>query len=333
LKSKKTEIISFLLGCAVFAYLVNKFGFDRIVENVEHAGWTLLYITGVWLAVYLLNTLSWKLALGDAGKGIRYSYLFLVTVSGFVINYITPFLALGGEPYKVKKLAAAVGDHNSLSAVVLFRMVHLLGHMLLLLSGLLLALFFINLPAALIGILILASAVISGIVFLTLLGNRVGLFKPMLGFLGRHKFLARPYTWLAQYEHTIEEMDEIVTGTFKNQRSRFYLSIFSEYLSRVCMGFEVYLILAGFGIIVSPVSALFVFVMYSIMINILFFVPMNVGVREGGIYLGLETIALPPLLSISLGIMMRIREFIWIMIGLVFILFTSDKHSAATASA
>jgi len=104
-----------------------------------------------------------------------------------------------------------------------------------------------------------------------------------------------------------------------------YAAIGLEYLSRVLMGVEVYLILRGIGIDTTIVSALFLYVSYSIVINLLFFIPLNLGAREGGLALGLGTLALPPLLGVYLGVVMRVREFFWIALGLLFILFTNKQ--------
>jgi len=45
-----------------------------------------------------------------------------------------------------------------------------------------------------------------------------------------------------------------------------------------------------------------------------------VGSREGGILLGMGGLAADPLTGVSVGIIIRIREFAWIAIGLLFIL-------------
>ena len=121
-------------------------------------------------------------------------------------------------------------------------------------------------------------------------------------------------------------MDAVLTNTYHHQRGKFYTAVGLEFLSRLCMGIEVYLILYGIGIPISLPMALFLYVVYSIIINVLFFIPLNLGAREGGLALGLESLALPPLLGVYLGVVMRIREFVWIMIGLLFIFFTTEKE-------
>ncbi|MBI1803646.1 MAG: flippase-like domain-containing protein [Ignavibacteria bacterium] len=326
MKSRRFNIAFFLFGAGVFAYLVSRFGVDRILQNIERAGWSLLYIVLVWLIVYLLNTLAWKLVLGESGRRITFAQLFMVTVSGFVINYITPFLALGGEPYKVKALSGELGTQRSLSAVVLYRMVHLLGHMLFLLTGLLVALLVLSLPLAVSGALIVSAIVISAVVLLTLLGHRQGVFTPMQRVVNRLRILRPLARLLGKYTESLVEMDTALTEVYHKDRKKFSAAILLEYMSRVCMAFEVYLILRGVGVETGLVAAIFLYVVYSIVINLLFFIPLNLGAREGGLYLGLGSLAITPLLGIYLGVVMRIREFVWILIGLLFIPLATRKR-------
>lgn len=332
MKRHKTEILFFIIGLALFGYLVQQFGVTNIIGNIHKAGRTLIYAILIWFVIYLLNTVSWKLALGDEGKQIGFSYLFMVTVSGFILNYMTPVLSLGGEPYKVKKLSAAMGARNSLSAVVLYRMIHLLGHMLLLLTGIIAALIVLHLPATVVMPLSVAAVVISGVIFLTLMGNRYGVFRWFERTLARIPMFRKLSAMLAEYENELGEMDAALTHTFNNRRGTFYCSLSAEYLSRALMGVEMYFILSGIGVSVTPVSALFIYIMYSIVINLFFFIPLSIGTREGGIFLGLESLAITPLLSIYFGIVMRIREFFWILMGLIFILLTTDKHPKEAVS-
>ena len=77
----KTNAIFFLFGLGAFAYLLWKFGLDQLAINIERAGWTLMYIIGVWFAIYVLNTFAWKLVLGSRGRYVTFPRLFMVTVS------------------------------------------------------------------------------------------------------------------------------------------------------------------------------------------------------------------------------------------------------------
>ncbi|HTK80692.1 MAG TPA: flippase-like domain-containing protein [Bacteroidota bacterium] len=326
-----SKILFFILGLGMFSFLVWKFGVGQILDNVGRAGWSLVYVIIVWLFVYLLNTLAWKLSLGEQADRISYMKLFTVTVSGFVLNYITPILALGGEPYKVKALSDSLDPKVSLSAVVLYRMVHLLGHMTMLLVGIILALVALPLSFVIQGVLFVIGCGILSVILLTLAAHRGGIFERLHRFIQRTPLLRKAERYLEKYEGHLANMDEIITGVYRNRRGQFYLALFIEFLSRVCMGIEVYLILHGVGVETSIASAMFIYVVYSIIINVLFFIPLNLGAREGGLYLGLESLALPAMMGVYLGVVMRVREFFWILLGLIFILLTSNKKETSSA--
>ena len=327
-----SKIAFFLVGLAAFCYLVWQFGVDQIIGNAQKAGWSLMYIIGVWLVVYLLNTVSWRLALGSYGGTISFPRLFAVTVSGFVLNYITPVIAIGGEPYKVKALSSRIDPKQSLSAVVLYRMVHLLGHMLLLFSGILLAVVTLALPLAMNVSLLFIGCCICAVILFTVGGHQKGVFERLMRFLENKRLFRHLVLRLRKYEGDLRGMDDIITGVYRNHRGKFYAAVGIEFLSRVCMGVEVYLILNGVGVDMTLISATYLYVIYSIIINVLFFIPMNLGAREGGLYLGLGSLALPPLLGVYLGVIIRLREFFWILLGLLFILFTSSKKEPTAAN-
>jgi uncharacterized protein (TIRG00374 family) len=327
---KATNILFFLAGLGIFGFLVSRFGLDQIFANVRTAGWSLVYVVFVWLGIYLLNTAAWRLVLGPAGAGIAFGRLFMVTVSGFVINYITPVVALGGEPYKVSALAGVLGSGRSVSAVVLYRMVHLLGHMLLLLTGVAGALVFLSLGPGVDAALAAAGALIALVIVATFLGHRYGVFTRIVKIAGALPFLARAAAKLSSQESALAEMDRTITAVYAERRAALYAAVFLEYLSRALMGVEVYLILHGVGVETTLLSSLFLYLVYSIVINIMFFIPMNLGAREGGLYLGLESLALAPLLGVYLGIVMRLREFFWILLGLLFILLSGEKRTFET---
>jgi uncharacterized protein (TIRG00374 family) len=330
---RKTNITFFLLGISVFGYLVYRFGIDQIVRNIQQAGWSLLMIIAIWLVIYLLNAVAWRLVLGVPGKDIRFGRLFKVTVSGFVINYITPFIALGGEPYKIKTLAEDLGQQQSISAVVLYRMVHLLGHMFLLLTGILAAIFFLEFPAGISAVLGLCALAIVIVILMTLAGHRGGIFRRLESLLGRFRKLERIRLMFKNSGADALRMDEIITHAYRTRPGTFWTAVLLEYGSRILMGVEVYCILYGVGIQTTIVSAIFLYVSYSIVINVLFFVPLNLGAREGGLALGLGSLALPPLLGVYLGIVMRIREFFWILIGLLFLLVASGGNKRTSGDA
>lgn len=321
---RRVHIVLFIAGAVVFGYLVAEFGIHSIAEHIGRAGWSLLYVFLIWFAIYVLNTFAWRLLLGEAGEIISSTRLFLFTVSGFALNYITPVVALGGEPYKMKAMSPFLGPARSVSAVVLYRMVHLLGHMVLLLTGIVVALATLPLSPVAMTSLLAAAAAITAVMALTLAGHRSGVFERIASLLGRFRSLER---FVAGRIETAREMDELLVRTYRDHRGRFVAAVVLEFLSRVLMGIEVYVILLAVGLDVTLPAALFLYVVYSLVINLLFFVPMNLGAREGGLMLGLQGLAITPLLGVYLSVVMRIREFCWILFGLLFLLVPSGRRT------
>jgi uncharacterized protein (TIRG00374 family) len=328
-----SKIGFFAFGLAAFVYLALRFGLDQIAANIQRAGWSLVTIVLLWMIVYLLNTFAWMLTLGTDGRKIRFGRLFMVTVSGFVINYVTPVVALGGEPYRVSALSESMGTGHSISAVIVYRMVHLLGHMFALLTGIIAALIVLPLPLSVTLSLGAGAVVVCCVIIVTLMGHRHGVFEKLQSGLARIPVVRRFAVLLEKYRSNFKEMDLAITGPYHHARGKFLLAIFLEYVSRICMGFEVYVILRGIGIEVDPASAFFLYVLYSMIINLLFFIPLNLGAREGGLALGLESLSLPPLLGVYLGVVMRIREFFWILLGLSFMLLSVDRKKTSSANA
>jgi len=316
----------FTLGLILFGFLIHNFGIDTLLRNVASAGSGLVAAVLIWFVIYILNTASWKLVLGSTGDRTPFWNLFMITVSGFVINSLTPVIGLGGEPYKVQALSTGLGAHKAISAVVLYRMIHLVGHMLLLLAGIVTAFFIVTLSPVMGVSLGTAGIVIGAVIVLTLRGTREGMFDKIARAIRKYRMLS--FIPVDRYHEKLTAMDAVLTDVYRNDKQSFRTSILLEFLTRLLMGVEVWIVLWALGVDASPAQAIFIYVAFSIAINLMFFIPMGVGTQEGGILLGMQSLALDPTLALSVGVMLRIREFFWIGIGLVFILFSGREKAS-----
>jgi uncharacterized protein (TIRG00374 family) len=327
---KKFELVLFVLGLSVLAYLVYRFGFDTLLSNLVATGWTFGLIIGVWFFIYILNTTAWRLALGRDGHTITFPRLFRITVSGSTLNDMTPFLAIGGEPYRMSALSESLGRGQSVSAVTLYRMIFSLGHLLFLLVGIVTILVALELPTSIKVLLAAVGLILLAIISILLSGHRHGVFERIYSRVKRLRVLGRLLQRIPVTQESLRRMDELIMNAYHERKRDFYGAIGCEFLSRCCMGVEIFLILRSVGLHVDLVQAFFLFLTYSILINLFFAVPYNVGVREGGFYLALESLALPPMIGIYLGIVMRIREFFWFFIGLGFIALAGLRRPKTT---
>lgn len=303
-------------GVLFFLYLLDRFGVSNLIRSVYTARWNLLVIVLLWVPIYLLNTAAWGLLLGPYGRGLSYGHLFLLTVSGFALNYATPFAHLGGEPYKVYVLSRRIGTPGAVAAVVAYRMVHMLGHMGMLISGAVLTVVLVPLPRSVrdalglsaVGLLTLAGWIVSR--------HRRGLFTQLFGWMARNGLMRRLRGRWSLSPEVLREMDDVVTHVYRHHPGRFLGACLLEYLSRLLMVLEVYLAIRGVGLSVSLLGAVVIHTVWSLIINALFVVPFSAGVQEAGFYVVLPAFRLDPLVSVYLSTVVRIRELAWILVGL-----------------
>ncbi|MEE9186632.1 MAG: lysylphosphatidylglycerol synthase transmembrane domain-containing protein [Bacteroidota bacterium] len=317
---KKAELIFFLVGITILVYLVLEFGFDRLIDNLRENAWVIFALIGTYCGVYLLNTGAFRIILGKENNHISFARLFRITVSGFAINYVTPFVNLGGEPYKIFALSKKLETSQSVSSVVSFRMLHILAHLFSWLTAIFLAFFYIRLTVPLLLLLLVSGSIILVLVALVFLGHERGLFEKVLKLMSRIPFLRSYVGKLRQKEEVIIQIDEEIRQFYHARKKDFYRALGLEYLSRIVQSVELYLI---FYILNAPfnfVEIYFIFAASSLIGNLLFFFPMEIGVKEGGLFAILSYFAFSPLLSIYIGILIRMREFFWIALGLGMIL-------------
>ena len=107
-----------------------------------------------------------------------------------------------------------------------------------------------------------------------------------------------------------------------------------ELLSRLVNVLEYWLLMQGIlsdGMASTYGGAFLVVAFSSLFANLLFFSPMQMGTREGGVYLALQWL-LPSMLAselfgmaVSICFATRIRELFWILVGLLMIYYKSKK--------
>ena len=104
--------------------------YDELLANLRRAGIWLPAVVGLWIIIYLFNTLSWYIIIRDGKKGtpIPFWKVYKLTVSGFALNYATPVGLMGGEPYRIMELTPYVGASKATSSVILYVMMHIFSH-------------------------------------------------------------------------------------------------------------------------------------------------------------------------------------------------------------
>ena len=326
----------FILGLAAVVVMLLTFdvSFVELWQHLCHAGYWLIPIFGIWIIVYGVNALAWYAIIksNSGDKHVSLLRVYRLTITGYALNYATPVGGLGGEPYRIMELSKDISTEHATSSVILYAMMHFFAHFWLWFTSILLYLVlaaFGLLPLTMaLGILFgIAIAFCLVAFYLFSKGYRNGLVVKTIRWIGYIPGLKR---WSKRFaerhaEH-LHNIDTQIAALHQQDKRAFYSSLLLEYLARIIQSLEVLFTLLLFGIDCGGgMSGLMLTFAYSILIlsfttllaNLIGFLPMQLGVQEGGFVLSVVAIGLTAALGIFVGIICRVREIFWIAVGMV----------------
>ena len=279
-------------------------------------------ILALWLVVYLVNTMSWYLIINDEGRceGLSFWRVYKLTVSGFAINYTTPCGLMGGEPYRIMELKPYTGVSKATSSVILYVMMHIFSHFWFWFLSIFLFIAF-NPVGLSMGILlaIIGGFCLLGIYFFSR-GYKTGMAQKGIRLLTHIPFVKG---WAIRFadskKETLEQIDSQIALLHQQHKRTFYSSLLFELSARVLQSFEIYLILKAFNAAVGIVASILILAFSSLFSNLIFFTPMQLGSREGGLALAVDGLHLTGALGVYTGLITRLRELVWIAIGIMLI--------------
>ncbi len=310
-----------LFGIAAIVVMLCTFELDytQLLENLDRAGLYLPAVIGVWVFVYAFNARAFQLIVnsGTHSKHLSFRHAYKLTVSGFAFSYTTPF-GFGGGPYRVMELSSYIGVPRAMSSVVLYSMMHILSHICLWSSAAVLfaVVYTEKMTPFLWGLFGLFTLVLVVVLFVFRLcykkGVIVRLFLPLL-HLPYIKRWARKFYQTHQAD--MQQVDDNI-AYLHSQPKAFFLSLLYEYVARVVNSLEYYFILLSLGVSLTFWDSVLVLAFSSLIGNLLFFLPMQLGAREGGLSLIVKILGLSaPGIGIFTSLYTRVRELVWIFIG------------------
>lgn len=327
----------FIIGVVAVVVMMLTFdvSFIELWHHLCHAGYWLIPIFGIWIIIYGINALAWmeiiKCQLNE-GENVSFWRIFRLTITGYALNYATPVGGLGGEPYRIVELSKDIGNQRAASSVILYAMMHIFAHFWLWFTTI-----FLYLALAAIGDLPFTSGTAVVLLIITVFcfiafylfsrGYRYGLVIKTLRGIGKipglHNWSAR---MLDRHSEALHNVDKHIASLHQQDKRSFYYSLLLEYLSRIVQSLEIMFMLLLFGIDCGGgLSGLTLTFLHSILIlsfttllaNLIGFLPMQLGVQEGGFVISIAVMGLTAALGIFVSIICRVREILWIFIGLL----------------
>lgn len=322
MKSKYRNIF-FIFGLVAIGLMLWKFDPDyaELWRNIKSAGYWFPAVIFLWAIIYLMNALSWFCIINDGENRSKVSFwkIYKFTITGFALNYTTPVGLMGGEPYRIMELSPYVGAAKATSSVLLYVMMHIFSHFWFWLFSLLLfvVMYSEKVNTLALSVLLPIAVVCLLVIYLFMKGYRNGFAKRGLKMLTHVPFIRNwAKRFVEEKKESIEKVDQQIAELHKQRKATFYLSLSLEFLSRIVGCLEIFFILKMMTPHVNFWDCILIQAFSSLFANVFFFSPMQLGAREGGLAIITSTLSMKSGFGVTTGLITRVRELIWIAIGL-----------------
>jgi glycosyltransferase 2 family protein len=296
-----------------------------VLASIADLSWRLLVVLVFPVAlVQLFDTLGWRYAF--LREGVAFRALVVSRLAGEAFNMTTPTAALGGEAVKAWLLRGHAPLDATLSSVIVAKTTITIAQGLYLLLGIVVAWRTVLTGSLLLyGMVWLLSLEAVALTLFVLVQTR-----GLLGWTGR--WLGRLGIQAARSRATLGRVDDALGQFYRTAPGRLTLSIVFHFLAWLLGSLETWLILSFLGTEVSLATATVIEAFGTAIKVATFLIPASLGVLEGGFVATFVALGLSSTTAVSFGLVRRIREGVWIAVGLVAFAMMRSREGAPPAS-
>ena len=320
------RLVFLIIGFFAVVGLIWHIGPSHIFLAVEQLGaLAILIILLPMVLVYGLEAYGWQLTLGSLASRVGFFRLFAVRMAGEAINVTTPTGYVGGEPIKAYLLQQyGVNLVDGLASVVTAKTTMVLAQILFMLMGVGLTVWILgsseyHVLAAFVSLGMLALGL-----FLLYAVQQYGIGAGLLGLLRATKIRL---AFLEAREAKLRQLDETIQTFYRHRKARFLFSVAVFLLGWLAETLEVYAILYFLDVQVELLPSLAIAALSVLIKGGAFFIPGSLGAQEGGYLLLLVAFGYSDVTGITFALLRRLREIIWVMVGLMFLAFLKGKKT------
>ena len=117
----------------------------------------------------------------------------------------------------------------------------------------------------------------------------------------------------------LSEVDQQIAALHNLNPRTFKAAVILEFLCRLFSTLEIYFILLVIMPEVTIPQCILIYAFTTLFANMLFFMPLQLGGREGGFLMSTEGLSMSANAGIFVALLVRVRELIWTAIGLLLI--------------
>ena len=227
---------------------------------------------------------------------------------------------MGGEPYKIMMLKPKIGTERATSSVILHTMTHIFSHFwfwllscaLYILTQPMTTLMWILLP-------IIATFCLLAIWFF-LKGYKRGITVWLMRLLSHFPLVKRwAQPFVERNAERLHEVDKQIAALHNQNQNTFVGAVILELACRIASALEIFFVLLVIMPSANYLQCILILAFTSLFANLLFFIPLQLGGREGGFLMSAGGLGMTASAGIFVALIVRIRELVWTGIGLLMI--------------
>lgn len=314
---QKLKLPMLLICVGLFVLLIAETGPAVIASRVYDVGLGFLLLIVISGIRHLFRTFAWYFAIERQARRVRFRDLFGMRIAGEAITDLTILGPLLGETVKGIALSRQVTAEQSASSIVVENLAYSFAVLLFVVSGLVLFIteFPLHSTIRTAILMTLAGLLLAGALVVLIVKKRYRLVSRSLDGLNRLNL--RWVDRLRDGREQVARFEENVYNFWHVHRAAAALMLMLEILS-ICAGVVEAWIILGLTVHRTSLFAAFMVETVNRVVNLIFaFVPMRIGVDEGGAALVLRTVGFGAVEGVSLAIIRKIRTLFWVALGLV----------------
>lgn len=340
---KKLDNIFFCIGIVAFAIMAMQLNLQEVIDGIKRAGYWFPAVIVLWALLYIINTASWNSIIraltktspsiggekvlpdgnsslvGMSGE-VGWLWLYKVTVAGFALNYATPGGLMGGEAYRISQLTPKIGIEKASSSVILYVMTHIFSHFWFWLVSAILYITCYTLDSLMYGLLGAIIIFCIAAIWLFLKGYKNGIVNSLVNIFSHIPFLKRKAAgFIEKNREKFDNIDLQISTLHSKNRNTFFLAVFLEFMCRVLSSAEIMFILLIITPDITFLDSMLILAFTSLFANMLFFLPLQLGGREGGFMLSVSGLSISASAGVFVALIVRLRELFWTGLGLLLI--------------
>lgn len=322
---KKSKIIFLIVGVLILIILFRAFQRETI-DYISRLGWEFWawkfwVIVAIFLGNHIFLTYGWRVLINLPVSAGQFARMVLARIAGDSTGAINTLGAMAGEPLKALYIRDFIPFKTGLASVVLDRTIHTISNVLLVLTGIFIGFFVLNIPLYATGLTFVLFTLMLAVMVAVLYRQREGFMEYIIRRFPA--FITGRFMTEERWQK-VRSLDGEIGYIFSSRDTlrHFYLSLAIHYVPVLISGFlEVYLIITFTGVHITMVHALFVYIFGLFLTSAIFFMPANLGTSEGSFSLALSLLGYDPALGLSVGIIRRLRSFVWSGVGILILLY------------